>query len=316
MILVITLFVFVRSVLELPLLQSLSYSTVKNIFDSLSSNVLPEEDKIENSYTDFLTFISALWLLSGVFGMLAYLINAKIFNLFKYNNYWENVLKGTYKKKKEDNNLVYGFTEADVLVDTNNDSKLYSGKVIDYFLSQKDNQLETIVLSGVKRYKKIFNEEGKHISTEPRFVPGDNFCIGNDKILNLNLTYVYEDKSENILYKRLRVLVDITYVLGLLALVLILYLDLDWALVSTVTKKFIFFILSWLILDNFLRLMKVIINGQTKNLKLENLLVYVIFIIPYLWLLNIIEWWGIIIFEIVAFMIVGFILNPNRKKNR
>lgn len=315
MLITVTLFfVFIKKTLELPLLDSLSYSTVKGIFDYLSSNQLPPEDEIGETYLDFLTFISALYLLSILFGMLGYLINAKILYLFKYNNYWENVLKGTYKKKKEKSNIVFGFTQADILIDTNDNSNLYSGRVVDYFLSQQTNDLETIVLSDVFRYKKKYDEKGQKIGTETIKVPGDNFCIGTNRILNLNLTYVYEAKSQNSFYKNLCLGVDVFYGISLLGLLLLLYLNLDWIVFSSIPKKITFFIFSWLVLDNTLRIVKLLINGDYDNLKLDKFIVYLFLIIPYFWLFDLMVWWLIYILEFFALLIAGAVQNSINKK--
>lgn len=304
---VISLFLFLR-LLGLPLLDSLSYSTIKAIFDSLSSNELPSETEIENSYFDFFTFISALYLLSVILGLLSYMLNAKLLKFFKYNNYWENVLKGTYKKKRKDSKLFYGYTEADALVETGEGTKLYSGKVVDYFLSQQANQLETIILTGVKRYKKIYDDQGKPKESKVKPIPGDNFCIDNSRILNLNLTYVYEEKIKNSFHKRLCAFIDVLYVFILLGLVLVLYLDLDWILLSSIPKKITFLLFSWLILHNFLDLMKIIVNGQTKKVKTEELLVYILFLIPFLWLTDLISWWEIFIYEFFAFLGIAVLI--------
>lgn len=304
---VILLFLFLRF-WGVPLLDSLSYSTVKGIVDSVSSNELPSESEISNSYRDFFTFTSALYILSMFLGWLSYILNAKLFRFFKYNNYWENVLKGTYKKKKKDDNLVYGYTEADALVETSDGALLYSGKVVDYFLSQQSNMLETIILTGVKRYKKIYDDNDKHIETIKRPIPGDNFCIDNSNILNLNLTYVYQEKIKSPFHKRLCSFVDFLYVIIWFSLLFILYLDLDWVILSSVPKKIIFFLLGWMFTHHFLTQVKMLINGRRKEINKEDIFVYLLFVIPILWLSNYILWWEIFAYGFITFFVIAIII--------
>ncbi len=309
---VIGLFIFVRTVLSLPLLQSLSYETIKEIFDSLGANELPEVEEIETSYFDFLTFLSALYLLSIIFGFLSYLLNSKVLNLFKYNNYWENVIKGTYKKNSIESNKVFGYVTADVLVDANDEAKLYSGRVVDYFLAQSNNKLETIVLSNVFRYKKIIDEKGAHVATESRKIPGDNFCVDTSRVLNLNLTYVSEEKETNKFYKRLKLWIDFFYGVFLVGLVLILYLDLEWIVLSDLPRKIVFFILTWTIVSNLLKNLKYLIVGKFDQITLIELVMYIFFGLPYLWLAKIIPWYWILALELPIIWWMGTLLNKEK----
>ncbi|TXK78675.1 hypothetical protein [Mesonia sp. K4-1] len=310
--LVSLLFFISNTILDLPLLDSLSYQTIKETFNTLSSNQLPEQGEIEDTYGDFFIFIFALYLFSAIFGGLAYLFNAKAIKLFKYNNYWEKIFNGTYKEKPEEN-LVFGYAEADVLIDTNEKTKLYSGKVTDYFLSQENNQLETIVLTEVYRYKIINDINGEYIDTLKKEIPGHNFCLNHDKILNINFTYVYQEKSKNRFYKNFGLGINILFYILTIILFLFVFLKEEYLFTSWI-KKIIFSLITWILLKLIFQCLKVKINGLlNKNFLKGNMIAGIVFAIPYLWLFKIIDWYWIIPIEIIALIIFGAINKKNKK---
>jgi len=120
-------------------------------------------------------------------------------NIFRFNNYWHYYFKGEIlqtsdfasnpnrKKKVLD-------TLADILVQTGDDKTiLYNGYIKQYSLSKKNGQLDNIYLTNTIRYKEGRDENGNTIT---RDVPGDIMVIPYHRVLNLNLNFVFDVKSE------------------------------------------------------------------------------------------------------------------------
>ncbi len=306
LILVIIVFFFVRTVLKLPLLESLSYDNIKKVFESLGNNQLPSAVDIQKTYFDFFIFVSALYILSIIAGFIVYFLNSRIFKIFKYNNYWESIIKGSYKDKKFDPDRIYGYTSADILVETNENPKLYSGKVVDYYLSSENNKLETLILKDVRRWKKIYDEKGILKTSVARKVPGDNFCIDTTKAINLNLTYVSLEKNKLDLRRRLALFLDILIWIFLLGQFVILYLDVDWVVLASIPRRIVFFILNiFNLLTIYAYTRDFILNKKTKW---HDLPIIIIFLVPYLWLLGYIEWWVVFLIEFPVLGLVGSLI--------
>ncbi|WP_286760918.1 hypothetical protein [Salegentibacter sp. UBA1130] len=306
LILVIIVFFFVRTVLKLPLLESLSYVNIKNVFESLGNNQFPSVEDIEKTYFDFFIFISALYIFSIIAGFIIYFLNSRILKIFKYNNYWESIIKGSYRNKKFDPDKVYGYTSADILVETNEKPKLYSGKVVDYFLSSQNNKLETIILKDVTRWKSIYDDKGILTKTEARKVPGDNFCIDTTKSINLNLTYVSLEKNKNNTRRRLALLLDIVIWILLLGQFVILYLDIDWVVLASIPRRITFFILNiFNLLTIYAYARDFVLN---KKVNWHDLPIIFIFLVPYLWLFGYVEWWVAFIIEFPVLGLVGSLI--------
>lgn len=309
-------FLIANRVFDLPLLSSFSYRSIKDVFTSISTNQLPDKNQLDVIYKDFITFIFALYLFSMISGYLCYFINARIFRFLKFENYWEDIFKGSYKQIKE-NNLVRGITMADVLIDTNQSTKLYSGKVVDYFLSRDNNQLETIILNDVTRYKKNENIENDE-KVQLRYVPGHNFCVDNSKILNINVSYVYEEKTKSRYHKRICLFLDVIYVIMVLFLFVLLFLNTNLVFLSSTFKKLVFFGFTWTNLSIVKQMLKDIVYGEKRKIILDNLSAFIIFSIPYLVLFEVVAWWLAILLGVIAIIILGvlkkYIFEESNKK--
>lgn len=113
--------------------------------------------------------------------------------IFRYENQWFYLFNGAHsrlrkykflKKKKEK----FLFTRADILVDSNEGTKLYSGILVDYELREKNCQeLSKVVLKDASRYSKN-KVTGK---LEPKPIYGDILVVDCMHMLNINLTYIY-----------------------------------------------------------------------------------------------------------------------------
>lgn len=140
------------------------------------------------------------------------------FKLLRFKNYWFYLLNGQqfdFKKLKhlKEKNKKHVFTKADVLIDSNNRTLLYSGIVVDYELNPDDcTSLSKIMLQNASRYT-LRNEK-----KVPQEIPGTILVVDCTSLKNLNLTYVYEE-GENILKSRLPSLLELW--IGILTIVLI-----------------------------------------------------------------------------------------------
>ncbi len=114
----------------------------------------------------------------------------------RFKNYWFYLFNGhavNFNKKKlpelNRSNQKHYLTNADVLIDTENGTHLYSGIVADYEIKEDDNQrLQKIMLSEAKRYK-IVEGEKKLVP-----IPGNLFVVDCTTLRNINLIYVYTEK--------------------------------------------------------------------------------------------------------------------------
>lgn len=124
------------------------------------------------------------------------------FKLLRFKNYWFYLLNGQqfdFKKLRhlKELNKKHVFTKADVLVDSNNETHLYSGIVVDYELSENDcSSLSKIMLRNAERYSV---KDGKRVPVE---IPGTLLVVHCKSLKNINLTYVYEE-SKSVLQSNL-----------------------------------------------------------------------------------------------------------------
>lgn len=163
-----------------------------------------------------------------VLGIAVYVITnkIKIIGIFKHQNYWEDLLKVNHNFKKNHSygynhdRLTYLRTEADILIETNKGDKLYSGVVSDYFIDMSF-KLQTIILSNAKRYKKDVNG-----NLEIKSIPGHNFILNSERVLNINLTYVYQLKEQSSRFKIIENIIgSLFFIIWVAFFVSVIFLD-------------------------------------------------------------------------------------------
>lgn len=143
-------------------------------------------------------FIGSVYLVSIFLGVLSgrlvrnFGIDKKT-KLLRFSNIWFYYFKLKYIPNRSprylrENGKKHLFTNADILIATNNEQILYSGIVIDYELDSNNCQeLNKIVLKDAKRYHL---EDGKRVPVE---IPGDLFILDCSSMLNINLTHIYRN---------------------------------------------------------------------------------------------------------------------------
>ncbi|MDY3521317.1 hypothetical protein PG614_02390 [Riemerella anatipestifer] len=209
-------FALIREILGYSLLPHISYDTIRDLHNTvISSNELPNPNlnpDFNNIILDFFKMILGIYFLSMLFGFVAYFLSSskiiKSSGIFKYKNYWQDIVNGTYIMPPNDK-YTFGYAEADVLVDAGGENKLYRGKVANYYLCHNTNHLQTIVLRDAKKYEK----DKVNNKTILKDIVGDNFVIEKDRILNINFTYVFVLKDKQIHIKVIKAFIDVVSVI-------------------------------------------------------------------------------------------------------
>jgi hypothetical protein len=180
----------------------------------------PVSETIKESLLPFFSLIYTSSLLIGL--MAGRLIRiARIdtkFKLLRFKNYWFYVFSGELTKFKKlkhlkESNKKHLFTVADILVDSDGKSNLYSGIVVDYELNESNCQLlNKVVLQNAERFRQV--QETK----ERVKIPGNLFVVDCSKMRNINLTYIFEESTS---FLESMVPTIVTNTLGLIELLLI-----------------------------------------------------------------------------------------------
>ncbi|MDC8102511.1 hypothetical protein [Chryseobacterium rhizosphaerae] len=306
-----SIFLFLKNILNLDLLPSISYKTIWDTFNDLSNNKLPDPDKKfsiqdKDVYKHFFLLMISIYILSIILGIITYLVTRTTFvksiGVLKYLNYWQDLVKGTYNSNNDDT-LTYAYTTADVLTEQNDTTKLYSGRVINYYLDLQTNQLQTIVLSDAKRYKKL--DDG---GFEIKSIPGHNFIIEKERILNINFTYIYESKDENKVYKWIYRIVNTIFILLFIGVISTMFFSNIYIYTSTFLRKSVFVICGVLLILILNKNVKKVLSGQWSTLKTTNIYFFISFLLPYIWLFNFLKWYWVLSLEFVFLILMSFLL--------
>lgn len=312
-----SIFLILKNILNLDLLPSISYKTIWNTFNDLSNNKLPNPNeklplKDRDVYKHFFFLMVSIYFLSAILGMISYWITRTTFvksiGILKYLNYWQDLVKGTFISNNDDT-LTYAYTTADVLTEQNDTTKLYSGRVINYYLDIQTNQLQTIVLSDTKRYKRL--NDGSY---EIKNIPGHNFIIEKERILNINFTYIYESKDENKVYKWIYRIVNIIFTLLFIGVISTMFFSNIYIYTSTFLRKSAFVICGVLLILLLNNIVKKVLSGQWSTFKATNLYYLIFFLIPYIWLFNFLNWYWVLSIEFGVLILISALLPENQTK--
>ena len=132
------------------------------------------------------------------------------FKLLRFKNYWFYLLNGQqfeFKKLRhlKESNKRHVFTKADVLIDSNSKTHLYSGIVVDYELSDNDcTSLNKIMLQNAERYSL---KEDKRVPVE---IPGNLLIVDCQNLKNINLTYVFEE-TKSVLQSKIPTTIELVF---------------------------------------------------------------------------------------------------------
>jgi len=115
--------------------------------------------------------------------------------LLRFKNFWFYLFTGNHADFKKMNFLSskdkkHVLTHADILINTDSETHLYSGFVVDYKLKpDTNNTLDKVILEKARRYK----QEADGVVARP--IKGHLFIVDCEALKNINLSYVYEEKS-------------------------------------------------------------------------------------------------------------------------
>lgn len=168
-------------------------------------------------------FLGFLYLISIIFGFLSgrFIRISRIdtrFKLLRFKNYWFYLFNGHhtgFKKMKhlKEKNKKHLFTKADILIDSNSKTYLYSGIVVDYELDNNDSTtLSKVMLQNAERYS-LRNDQ--RVAVE---IPGKLLVVDCSTMKNINLTYIYEE-SKDVLKSKIPNNIEV--LLGLIIILLI-----------------------------------------------------------------------------------------------
>ncbi|WP_123873951.1 hypothetical protein [Capnocytophaga canimorsus] len=292
------LYTSISNLFNWKLLSAISYEKISKIIEFLHSEKiqLPDEETFKKDYPDFFILLSAIYLMSALLGVATHYL-AKLMN-YNFYNYWHFLIKG--KKHRNDlKNVKYSRTTADVLTDIQGDIVIYSGTIKDYHLTKNDTNLETIVLCDVT--KKNGNRD---------VIPGHNFCIHKDNILNINLSYVYiETKQKQIWFKLFQNIISVVYIASLIVLLVAMYVNEDkFSFLNNWGKKITFFITVALLLSFVFEYIK-----QWRLPEKESIPVFLILLSIGTWLYLNAGFWLLFCLIFVAILITS-LFNLTKKK--
>ena len=323
-------FLVIRSVYKEDLLPAISYSTIKEVFDLLATNELPEGNRFKVIYSDFLILICGIYVLSIGIGILFHrfvLFFGGDRALFKFRNYWYYFFRGRVKGLVQKKGRTYWYTEADILVEQDGKAKKYSGKVSNYFVDSLNNQLESIFLEDTKRYEFIDlgSQNKADTPTEEKAsakieldirseyelidIPGDVFCIPYHRVLNINFTYVSKEKGISFWRKLLGILANLLYIIGVIGIFSFFWIEnLPYLSFESLWFKIWFVMNSFIILSILRSLSEQLLKIQDLAKKIASSLVHGVsatfFCLQFLWIIGDRTFISTFLISFFAFIIV------------
>lgn len=299
---------------SLEILKSISYQTIVSLFNAISKNQLPNVDIVSKTYKDFLYLLTIVYGLACGLGVLAYTMLSfqfvKNLGIFKRTNHWQDILKGGSQYKESDRQ-VYAYTLADVLTETNNGTKLYSGMISDYYIDSSTNKLQTIILSNAHRYK-FPKQESKAKPTIVKIL-GHDFVIEADRILNINLRYIYERKDKTTSYIKFKKIISVTLVAATIFFMLTVFTtNLYEKYLFNFMRIVAFIIFTPLLASKINQLIPHFLTGQFSKYKAEDASI-IFLVLPFLWILNFVSWYWFLGLEIALLFGLAIILSKKQK---
>ncbi|WP_282051385.1 hypothetical protein [Maribacter aquivivus] len=309
-------FYFIRIIYNKELLSAISYDTIKEVFDLLTNNDLPTSTQFFAIYKDFLILLFGIYFASILIGWASKKIAISRFvssyvPVFRYKNYWYYFVRGKVKSASKGKNKEYWYTETDILIQQDGSTKMYSGKISDYYIDPNNNQLESIFLEDTKRYK--YKEDGQY---ELVSIPGDVFCIPYNRILNINLTYVNKEKVIRIRSKVFWYINEMFYAIASLILLSTLWVeDIPDFNFSSFRYKLFFTLNSWLILGMIRNIFRKYIFPEVyKKETVRPLFLSIVFsIIQYIWIFDFYGFWLTFLISILIFIFLANIFIQTKK---
>jgi hypothetical protein len=315
-------------------LENINYDKISSIFQNLARNEFPKSftDKIE--FRSFLILIFIIYFISASLGYIIHIVIRTLafdrFSIFKFKNNW-HYLSQAYKENGVNRKIGDVYTTlVDVLVKNNTKDELYQG-ILNNFILDKEDKLENIVLSKAYKFVSIEKSEneskiddinesinnGENLFTLHRnytnkivykkSIDGNLLVLPKDNIININFTYVKTSNKVKYWKTRFFGLLTISYLLIIVMLVILPFLEIKVLYFNSLWKKFAFSATTFLVLSIIINLiedlLKIKIAKNATSLK-DKIFIIILFSTPYLWIFNLITG----IYTVLLFFIILFIL--------
>jgi hypothetical protein len=171
-------------------------------YDSLTGGTVDDHFRLE-----VLPFLGWLYLQAFMIGALSGQLVRwtgldTIFKILRFKNQWFYLFTGIHRRfKKHQAHFKTGdrflFVKVDVLIEAAGTTKLYSGTLVDYELDANDcRELSKVVLKEAHRYGAVNKDGVEKVESKP--IPGNLLVVECSKLVNINLTHVYETEERKV----------------------------------------------------------------------------------------------------------------------
>jgi len=319
-------------------LSSISYENIKKLFETLSANKLPEKTDVDKYfYKNYLYLILIIYCISIFTGFVSYKI-IRFTNIdsyipaFRYKNYWHYLIRSQKINGKKNSGNKYLYTNADVLIECKDKTELYSGYVQNYFIDPLTNKLNCIILKDAYKFISVLKIDNQDIEVSikkkeniyethrvyadkvvyKKYIPGDILTLFDERIININLTYV--EQVLNLKEKRRALISSIYYII--LTVILFAPMLIQNDLILTIKRKIIIILIGSLTLITVRNYLLELLSLNDKPLGFKNFLIgIIIYNIPLLWFFKIINAWWTILIIFVFFLLVVLLIGNSKKDN-
>ncbi|WP_407484024.1 hypothetical protein [Elizabethkingia meningoseptica] len=284
----ISIILLLRYVFGIRFLNSVSYETIRVVFNTLKDNQLPEKKVFGNIYKDFTVLLLLIYFLSTVLGAISHgiILLFKIdvlSNVFRFNDKWYYHITGkTYDNLK---GKKYLYTFANVLTEDGDKKVMYSGYLKDYCIDDNNN-LSSVFLTNTHRYDYTGLE-----NTEPsraKYIIGNMMWISGSKILNINFTHVAKEKELEKFKKNVYDISTVIFYLLSSFTITIFWFDNFFIEFASILQKVFFIIIAFMIELLIYNLLKKILTQDKGSYNINgNITFSILAIVPLLWTLNV-----------------------------
>lgn len=284
----ISIILLLRYVFGIRFLNSVSYETIRVVFNTLKDNQLPEKKVFGNIYKDFTVLLLLIYFLSTVLGAISHgiILLFKIdvlSNVFRFNDKWYYHITGkTYDNLK---GKKYLYTFANVLTEDGDKKVMYSGYLKDYCIDDNNN-LSSVFLTNTHRYDYTGLE-----NTEPsraKYIIGNMMWISGSKILNINFTHVAKEKELEKFKKNVYDISTVVFYLLSSFTITIFWFDNFFIEFASILQKVFFIIIAFMIELLIYNLLKKILTQDKGSYNINgNITFSILAIVPLLWTLNV-----------------------------
>jgi len=325
-------------------LENVNFKELTKIFQDLAKNEFPKSFIEEKSFLNFLFLLVIIYLISVVLGFctksFVLIFSIDKLSAFKFKNSW-HYLSQPYKENGVHRKIGDVHTTfADILAKNNSKEELYSGILKDIILD-KDDKLENVVLSNVYKFVtvEITNQDKidsiqksiddcENIFTLHRdysdkkvfkkSIDGNLLILSKENIININLTYINTSNKVAIYKGYFYNFIRGLFVLNILFLVTLPFLELDLPFLKSIHKKIFFSISTFLLLvfvnNLILRILRIKIFASKLIFK-DVFFILLLLLSPYLWILDYFNVTVTLIVVVVIILIYSYFNGKNKTNN-